>query len=161
MTHTFQPWPKIARLNRNIVVTEKIDGTNAAVVIVPLDDIDHITTGQEVRLFDADERNATALVRSLGGDDFVVFSQSRNRFITPGKSTDNFGFAGWVADHAYELVNLLGPGAHFGEWWGAGIQRTYGLKNGEKYFSLFNVHRWGLEDLSSVPGLTTVPVLYN
>lgn len=29
----FQAWPKISRLNRDIIVTEKIDGTNAAVVI--------------------------------------------------------------------------------------------------------------------------------
>lgn len=27
----FTPFPKIARLNRTVVVTEKIDGTNAAV----------------------------------------------------------------------------------------------------------------------------------
>lgn len=27
----FKPWPKIARLNRDIIITEKIDGTNAAV----------------------------------------------------------------------------------------------------------------------------------
>lgn len=33
MTLEFQPWPKIARLNRDIVITEKIDGTNAAVHI--------------------------------------------------------------------------------------------------------------------------------
>ena len=29
----FEGWPQIARLNRGIVVTEKIDGTNAAVII--------------------------------------------------------------------------------------------------------------------------------
>lgn len=33
----FQPWPKIPRLNREIVVTEKVDGTNAAIQI-PEDD---------------------------------------------------------------------------------------------------------------------------
>jgi len=37
----------------------------------------------------------------------------------------------------------LGPGRHFGEWWGQGIQRGYGV--GKKYFSLFNTHRWGEE----------------
>jgi len=37
----------------------------------------------------------------------------------------------------------LGPGRHFGEWWGYGINRGYGLK--EKRFSLFNVHKWGDE----------------
>jgi hypothetical protein len=29
----FKPWPKIARLNRDITITEKIDGTNAAVIV--------------------------------------------------------------------------------------------------------------------------------
>jgi hypothetical protein len=66
---------------------------------------------------------------------------SRNRWITPGKTTDQFGFAQWVKDHEEELRTGLGLGKHFGEWWGAGIQRKYGLK--EKRFSLFNVRRWG------------------
>ncbi len=38
----------------------------------------------------------------------------------------------------------LGVGTHFGEWWGSGIQRGYGLRNGEKRWSLFNVSRWCL-----------------
>ena len=43
--------------------------------------------------------------------------------------------------HRDELLTL-GPGRHFGEWWGAGIQRRYGLT--EKRWSLFNVGRWAL-----------------
>lgn len=38
----------------------------------------------------------------------------------------------------------LGPGRHFGEWWGSGIQRGYGLPKRERRFSLFNVTRWCL-----------------
>ena len=34
----------------------------------------------------------------------------------------------------------MGPGMHWGEWWGQGIQRGYGLT--EKRFSLFNTGRW-------------------
>ena len=34
----------------------------------------------------------------------------------------------------------LGEGIHFGEWWGLGIQRNYGMN--EKVFSLFNTKRW-------------------
>jgi hypothetical protein len=34
----------------------------------------------------------------------------------------------------------LDRGYHYGEWWGKGIQRGYGLE--EKRFSLFNVSRW-------------------
>lgn len=68
----------------------------------------------------------------------VVMAGSRNRYITP--SDDNFGFARWVEDHYDELREGLGVGRHFGEWWGSGIQRRYGLDH--KRFSLFNVARW-------------------
>jgi hypothetical protein len=49
----------------------------------------------------------------------------------------------------------LGPGRHFGEWWGCGIQRGYGLK--EKRFSLFNVSRW---EESHPERCHVVPVLW-
>lgn len=104
MQPEFTPFPSIARLSREMVVTEKIDGTNAQI---------HIT------------------------DDGLVLAGSRNRWITP--EDDNFGFARWVKENE-EALRALGPGSHFGEWWGAGIQRRYGLA--EKRFSLFNVHRW-------------------
>lgn len=69
---------------------------------------------------------------------YDLFAQSRSRFIIPGQ--DNYDFAQWVDEHKDELA-LLGPGVHYGEWWGYGIQRGYGLA--EKHFSLFNVNRWG------------------
>lgn len=120
----FQPWPKIARLNRDITISEKIDGTNAAIIV---------------------------------GDGFVA-SQSRKRLITP--EDDNFGFARWVAANAGALTDILGPGRHFGEWWGSGIQRGYGLPKGEKRFSLFNTARYGALPLGEVEGLGIAPVLY-
>lgn len=117
----FVPFPKIARWSRDIIITEKIDGTNAQVHI---DD-----TGT------------------------IVTAGSRTRWITP--ESDNFGFARWVAEHHDELLKL-GPGSHFGEWYGAGIQRNYGLK--EKRFALFNTHRWG--DAATRPACCgVVPVL--
>ena len=126
----FVGFPKISRYNRECVVTEKIDGTNAQVLI---------------------------------GEDGSVKAGCRTRFITP--EDDNFGFARWVHGHP-ELVTL-GPGRHFGEWWGAGIQRGYGLKGpGQKRFSLFNVHRFGpTRDLAKYPidapaCCFTVPVLW-
>lgn len=100
----FQDFPKMARWSRDIVITEKIDGTNAQVFI---------------------------------GEDGTFLTGSRTRWITP--QDDNYGFAAWALAHRDELM-LLGPGRHFGEWWGAGIQRRYGLT--EKRFSLFNVGRW-------------------
>ena len=102
----FKPFDKIARLNREVIVTEKIDGTNALVWVSE--------DGTELR------------------------AGSRTRWIVPGD--DNFGFAAWVQQNCDDLLRL-GPGYHYGEWWGMGIQRRYGLT--EKRFSLFNVSRWG------------------
>ena len=53
---------------------------------------------------------------------------------------DNYGFAAWATAHKDELIAGLGAGRHFGEWWGQGIQRKYGLA--EKRWSLFNVSKW-------------------
>ena len=94
----------MARLSRDCVITEKIDGTNAQILITE------------------------------NGD---FFTGSRKRWITP--DDDNFGFSQWAHEHKEQLMQL-GPGRHFGEWWGQGIQRKYGL--GEKRFSLFNTLRW-------------------
>lgn len=83
-----------------------------------------------------------------------VFAGSRSQWVGP--DGDNFGFGRWVAEHTEELLKL-GPGSHFGEWWGAGIQRRYDLK--EKRFSLFNTHRWS--DAATRPACCgVVPVLW-
>lgn len=118
----FTPFPKIARLRRDCVITEKLDGTNAQIVIQ---------------------------------DGAIVAVGSRTRWITPGKDTDNYGFAGWVDQNRDDLLKL-GEGSHFGEWWGSGIQRNYGLT--EKRFSLFNVGRWANADLPAC--VSVVPKLY-
>lgn len=72
-------------------------------------------------------------------EDGQFLTASRSQFITPEK--DNHGFSRWAHEHRDELLTL-GPGSHFGEWWGSSIQRGYGIK--EKRFSLFNVKRWVL-----------------
>lgn len=92
----------------------------------------------------------------ISDDLTTVAAGSRNRWITP--DDDNFGFAAWVRDHAEEL-KALGPGHHYGEWWGAGIQRRYGLQ--EKRFSLFNTSRWGGSDSGKPACCGVVPVLYH
>lgn len=122
MEEQFQGFPKMARFSREIVITEKIDGTNAQVLIT---------------------------------EDGRVIAGSRTRFITP--EDDNYGFAKWVKQNEEEL-RKLGPGRHFGEWWGSGCQRGYGLSKGEKRFSLFNTTRWNSEDLPSC--CYVVPELY-
>jgi len=116
----FKPFPKIPRMRRELVVTEKIDGTNALVWVS--DD------GTEVK------------------------AGSRSRWVTP--QADNAGFARWVEENRDELVKL-GPGYHYGEFWGRGIQRGYGLDH--KRFSLFNVGRWTDENTPAC--CHVVPVL--
>lgn len=118
----FVEFPKMARLSRRVIISEKIDGTNAQIFI---------------------------------GENGSMLFGSRSRWITP--EDDNYGFARWAMENADELQKL-GPGRHFGEWWGAGIQRRYGLS--EKRFSLFNAERWG--DNSSRPQCcAVVPVLFD
>jgi hypothetical protein len=137
----FVEFPKVARLSRECVITEKIDGTNACVFI---------------------------------GESGEFLVGSRTRWITP--ELDNHGFARWAYENK-DLLLKLGPGRHFGEWWGSGIQRGYGLTKGEKRFSLFNVVRWCLHGTQPQqipcqdpritkfqdvlpPGVHLVPVLY-
>ena len=117
----FEGFPKIARWSREIIITEKLDGTNAQVII----EGDKIGAG------------------------------SRNRLITP--EDDNYGFARWVQENRETLIRDLGDGRHFGEWFGLGIQRGYGMK--VKQFALFNTTRWWDHSFET-PNLTVVPELY-
>lgn len=119
----FEKFPRIPRLFRDIEITEKIDGSNAQ-IIIPDDESAEIAVG------------------------------SRNRYITPGKTTDNFGFAAWVLDNSAAL-RRLGPGKHYGEWFGAGIGRRYGMAG--RAWALFSQRGLpvGLPD-----NVMTVPLLY-
>lgn len=121
----FEQFPKIPRLFRDCTVTEKVDGTNAQLLIT---------------------------------EDGDLFAGSRKRWLEPTKSGDNFGFARWAYELRYELVPLLGPGKHYGEWYGSGIGRGYGLQH--KKLALFNTSRWTPENTASVDDLTVVPVLF-
>ncbi len=102
----FSEFPKMCRMSRECIITEKIYGTNGQIYI---------------------------------GEDGEFLVGSRSRWITPDQ--DNHGFARWAYANRDELLKL-GPGRHFGEWWGSGIQRGYGLTKGEKRWSLFNALRW-------------------
>lgn len=105
-TSLFSEFPKVARLSREVIISEKIDGTNAQILIL---------------------------------EDGQMLAGSRTKWITP--QDDNYGFAKWAEEHRQELL-ALGAGRHFGEWWGQGIQRKYGMN--EKRWSLFNASRWCL-----------------
>lgn len=124
MIPDFIEFPKMPRFSREVIVTEKIDGTNASI---------HFT------------------------EDMELLVGSRTRWITP--QDDNHGFAKWAHEQRAELEKL-GPGTHFGEWWGSGIQRGYGLTKGHKIFSLFNSHRWADDEIRPLC-CSVVPVLWN
>lgn len=123
----FKGWGSTTRENKNKTITEKIDGTNACIVIY----------------------------------NGVVAAQSRNRIITP--DDDNFGFARWVYDNAGALMDTLGFGYHYGEWFGEGIQKNpLGIEG--KRFALFHPTKYNEKngyELSKVDGLETVPLLHS
>lgn len=120
----FVSFPKLYRLTGPVVITEKLDGTNAQIYI--------------------------------SSTEFKV--GSRTRWITP--QNDNHGFARWAYDNKDELIRVLGEGKHYGEWWGNGIQRGYGMRT--KVFSLFNTSRWDAKTLFETTKIDVdvVPVLY-
>lgn len=97
-----------------------------------------------------DGTNAQIYISDTG----TLLAGSRNHWITP--EDNNYGFARWVEENREELLKL-GPGSHYGEWWGSGIQRRYGMQ--EKRFSLFNSSRWTPETLPVC--CSVVPVLYS
>lgn len=148
----FKEWPKIPRLFRECMITEKIDGMNAGVIIEKLpEDAGALSIWAD--------KGAIAVV--LHEDRlFMVGAQLRNGLIT--LADDDHGFATWVGKNAAGLVSVLGAGTHMGEWWGHGINRGYGCEKGERYFSLYNVARWDpLYNPATWPaGLSIVPVLY-
>lgn len=131
----FPEFNKIARLKRDCVVTEKLDGTNGLIFICGhskfIDKFD-LSISDENR-----ERFLKEYCLGLTNDGLYMFAGSRTRWITPEK--DNYGFAAWVTRNSEELFKL-GEGHHYGEWYGNGIQRKYDLK--EKRFALFNARIW-------------------
>lgn len=123
----FKSWGSTTRENKNKTITEKIDGTNACIVIY---------NGK-------------------------VTAQSRKRIITP--DDDNYGFARWVYDNAGVLMDTLGYGYHYGEWYGEGIQKNpLGIEG--KRFALFWATKYTEQngyELNKVDGLETVPLLHH
>lgn len=158
----FIKFNKIPRLNRDIVITEKIDGTNAQIFITSKEYFDEYKKSGcpegicspdfPDRAFEVNDFISNNCI--FKKDNIFMFAGSRNRWIQP--ENDNMGFARWVHENAEELIKL-GEGRHFGEWWGGKIQRGYGLK--EKRFSLFNVKKWSDEKVRP-KCCNVVPVLH-
>lgn len=109
----FKSFPKIPRLsNETFTISEKVDGSNGLIFI-----------------------------RIDPGYSSVMVAGSRSRWLyNDGTETwDNFGFGRWVRDNKDSLWGL-GAGYHFGEWYGQGINRNYGLK--DRKFMLFDAKRY-------------------
>lgn len=126
----FKEFNKIERYKGGIFceISEKIHGSNAQVLVFK------------------DENGITQ-----------IKAGSRTRWLTPGKLTDNYGFAEWVENNKEELISLLGEGRYYGEWYGEGINAGYDLK--EKRLALFDTSRFPPE--RPLPkGVDIVPVLF-
>lgn len=124
----FKKWPKIKRfLDIEMIITQKLDGSNAQI------------------LFEDDGPSR----------DFVWCAGSRNKYILDFNK-DNFGFAAWVKENSITLYEVLGPGRHYGEWCGPGIQTGEGLQE-RKFFS-FNTSLEVPEEAKHL--IEPVPLLY-
>jgi hypothetical protein len=141
----FIKWSKIPRLSRDMIVTEKLDGTNAQICI----EHQALIPGWE------DDEHGIEV------GDLVMYVGSRKRWLSLHK--DNYGFFKWAVMNKNSLAGL-GPGRHYGEWWGHGIQRKYGMTS--KVFSLFNTSQWHNNEATHPAQLeapdccSVVPVLY-
>ena len=94
----FQGFPKIARLSRECVITEKLDGTNAQIFIRPAPPVDPYAQFE----FGVDIQ-----VHVLGVTHYLR-AGNKTQWISWEKSKDNHGFAAWVHAHAHELARDAG-----------------------------------------------------
>lgn len=171
----FQEFRKIPRLSRDMVITEKLDGSNGQITIFSQSYFDnYIQTGCPDGICSSDYTDRKYKIQAFidnyclyKNTNIYLFAGSKSRWLDISSKGDNYGFAKWVQSNAEELLTL-GEGRHYGEWFGKGIQRNYGLD--EKRFALFNVGKWipnnNVTDLTNTKRVpcptccTVVPVLY-
>lgn len=134
----FKEWPKIPRgTGESMTITEKIDGTNACVIV------EETYRGPVV----VGVQSRTQLLANADNDEMELTITS-----------DNFGFADWVKKNQDELAKL-GPGYHYGEWAGPGIQKNHHNLEHKTLF-LFNSDRWRDGRAPRPAGVECVPILY-
>ena len=144
--NSFEAYPKMPRMkSAEMTITEKIDGTNAQILIVD----------GGIELVGSRKRQILPDIPKIVDDEGVTIEKKQ--------TLDNYGFAQWVLDNMTGLVEFLGDGRHYGEWAGPGIQKNpLGLE--QKLFFLFNTHRNPPEKFESlghlVPQLRAVPILF-
>jgi hypothetical protein len=139
----FVEFKKIPRLSRDVIITEKLDGSNGQIVIMSKEKI--ILECENCDYTSQDFIDKFCLYIHPDNphveekDKLYIFAASRNRWLNVGKQNDNHAFAYWVKENAPDLV-MLGEGRHYGEYYGKSIQRGYGLDH--KRFALFNTSKW-------------------
>lgn len=136
----FVPFAKISHLKSPCIITEKIDGTNACLEVTETS----MTACSRTR----------RLVTTYADAPTVWYEHDAK-----GRPVDNYGFGAWAAENSHLLARLA-PGRHFGEWYGRGIQRGYGLP--VKKLAFFNTSM--TDPKATLPELAEVvrctPVLY-
>lgn len=137
---SFKAWPKTTRRKSKCTISEKLHGSNGALVF------------QVTQIEPTDGREVYIL-------DFEMAVQTRNRIVTP--QDDQTGIARWAEAnrdtlemdllHVNRMLPEPGTYYHYGEF------MTRGHK--EPHFYLFNTRRWtGVQ--FRTPTLKVVPVLY-
>jgi len=131
----FQAWPKTTRLCSRCVVTEKLHGSNCAIIF---------------HVYDEEDGERT----------IAIAAQTRNRLVNI--QNDQTGIAAWVlANHEtllHDLVQVDENGlAKLGTFYHYGELMTRG--HNEPHFYLFNTRRWGASQFLTRT-LKTVPVLF-
>lgn len=96
----FEEFPKMARWSREVVITEKLDGTNAQVVITP------IGAGELAQIAEGWTLDRMGIVAVSKHGEFVMRAGSRTKWITADKQNDNYGFAAWCQSNAEQLFEL-------------------------------------------------------
>ncbi len=116
----FHKYFKIPRIeNETFTISEKIDGSNGLIYV-------HHARFDDVK---------------KGVDRSYILAGSRSKWLIDdgSKTWDNHGFGSWVEENEEDLYSL-DEGYHYGEWYGKGINRGYGLL--DKRFMLFNYGRY-------------------
>ena len=119
----FEKFGKISRLSRDIVITEKIDGTNAQVMIInkaQYEEENYNPNNPDMTRMYLEDVKGQAVYENF---EYWILAGSRKKRLDTSSKGDNFGFAKWVRANGEELIRL-GEGIHYGEWYGLDIIRN-------------------------------------
>lgn len=123
---------------------------------LPFEEFESITQLAKMTVSVTEKIHGTNAQVAISDDGTRIKAGSRNRWLTV--EDDNYGFARWVHENREALLAFLGPGRHYGEWYGSGIGPGYGMK--EKRFALFNAYRWKQVADKLPARVDLVPILY-